>query len=92
MTDQRELVDRVAAVARVGHNKGKPGTSLAETSRVFYDRVAPVVSGDVSFDAVRRLFTEDDTLRTPPTVTSYAPFNGPSPHTLRQAAVRSPRS
>jgi hypothetical protein len=41
------------------------------------------VSGDISLDAVRKLFTEDDVLRTPATVTCYAPFNGPSRVTLR---------
>jgi len=66
-------------------DEGKPGEPLPEASRAFYDRVAPVVSGEVAFDAVRKLFTEDGTLRTPPTVTCYAPFNGPSQVTLRQA-------
>ncbi|WP_327402114.1 transglutaminase domain-containing protein [Streptomyces sp. NBC_01288] len=66
-------------------DEGKPGEPLPESSREFYDQVAPVVSGEVAFDAVRRLFTEDDTLRTPPTVTCYAPFNGPSEVTLRQS-------
>jgi hypothetical protein len=37
----------------------------------------------VSFEAVRKLFAEDDVLRTPPTVTCYAPFNGPHLVTLR---------
>lgn len=41
------------------------------------------MSGDVSLAAARQLFAEDDTLRTPRTVTSYAPFNGPSLVTLR---------
>ncbi|WP_405991604.1 transglutaminase family protein [Streptomyces sp. NBC_00986] len=66
-------------------DEGKPGEPLPEASRAFYDRVAPVVSGEVAFDAVRKLFTEDDTLRTPPTVTCYAPFNGPSEVTLRRS-------
>ena len=48
-----------------------------------YDRVAPVVSGEVSFEAVRKLFAEDDVLRTPETVTCYAPYNGTSLVTLR---------
>lgn len=39
--------------------------------------------GEVSFDAARKLFAEDDTLRTPKTVTCYAPFNGPSLVALR---------
>ncbi|MFJ6084383.1 transglutaminase-like domain-containing protein [Streptomyces sp. NPDC092369] len=62
---------------------GKPGGQLPEAARQFYDRVAPVVSGEVSFTAARDLFTKDDTLRTPDTVMSYAPFNGPSRVTLR---------
>jgi len=66
-----------------GEDEGEPGTALPEASREFYDGVAPVVSGEVSFEAVRTLFAEDDVLRTPKTVTSYAPFNGPSPATLR---------
>lgn len=66
-----------------GEAEGEPGTPLPEPARVFYDRVAPVVSGDVSFDAVRGLFAGDDVLRTPKTVTCYAPFNGPSRVTLR---------
>ncbi|MEU5318854.1 transglutaminase-like domain-containing protein [Streptomyces sp. NPDC021056] len=66
-----------------GEDEGEPGTPLPEPSRRFYDGVAPVVSGELSFKAVRELFTEDDVLRTPQTVTSYAPFNGPSVITLR---------
>ncbi|MEU9455916.1 transglutaminase domain-containing protein [Streptomyces sp. NPDC048277] len=66
-----------------GDDGGEFGEPLPEEVRRFYDRVAPVVAGEVSFAAVRELFTEDDTLRTPPTVTCYAPFNGPSQVTLR---------
>ncbi|MFI6565451.1 transglutaminase-like domain-containing protein [Streptomyces sp. NPDC050534] len=66
-----------------GEAEGEPGEPLPEPARLFYDRVAPVVSGDVSFDAARTLFAEDDVLRTPKTVTCYAPFNGPSRVTLR---------
>ncbi|WP_328749514.1 transglutaminase-like domain-containing protein [Streptomyces sp. NBC_00285] len=66
-----------------GEDEGEPGDPLPEPSRLFYDRVAPVVSGEVSFEAARRLFDEEDVLRTPRTVTSYAPFNGPSDVTLR---------
>jgi hypothetical protein len=64
-------------------DEGKPGEPLPESSRLFYDRVAPVVSGEVAFEAARELFGTDDTLRTPDTVMSYAPFNGPSRVTLR---------
>ncbi|WP_406443290.1 transglutaminase-like domain-containing protein [Streptomyces sp. NBC_01613] len=66
-----------------GEDEGKPGEPLPESSREFYDRVAPVTYGEVSFDAARKLFAEDDTLRTPKTVTCYAPFNGPSLVALR---------
>ncbi|MEU9173679.1 transglutaminase domain-containing protein [Streptomyces sp. NPDC048420] len=66
-----------------GEDEGEPGTPLPERAREFYDRVASVVSGEVSFEAVRKLFAEDDVLRTPETVTCYAPFNGTSLVTLR---------
>ncbi|MEV7737352.1 transglutaminase domain-containing protein [Streptomyces sp. NPDC088921] len=66
-----------------GEDEGEPGTPLSEAAREFYDRVAPVVSGDVSFEAARRLFAEEDVLRTPSTVTCYAPFNGAHLVTLR---------
>ena len=77
-----------------GEDEGKPGEPLPEPSRAFYDRVAPVTCGEVSVEAARKLFAEDDVLRTPQTVTCYAPFNGPSRVTLRpaQATVRSPRT
>ncbi|KUO21022.1 transglutaminase-like domain-containing protein [Streptomyces dysideae] len=66
-----------------GEDEGEPGSPLPESSREFYDRVAPVISGEVSFEAARKLFAEDDILRTPQTVTCYAPFNGQSLVTLR---------
>ena len=66
-----------------GEDEGKPGEPLPQSSREFYDRVAPVVSDEVSYETARKLFTEDDVLRTPRTVTCYAPFNGPSLVTLR---------
>ncbi|WP_327718626.1 transglutaminase-like domain-containing protein [Streptomyces sp. NBC_00490] len=66
-----------------GEDEGEPGTPLPEPSRKFYDGVAPVVSDEISFQAARKLFAENEVLRTPQTVTSYAPFNGPSVITLR---------
>jgi hypothetical protein len=66
-----------------GEDEGEPGDPLPESSRGFYDRVAPVTCGEVSLNAARKLFAEDDVLRTPKTVTCYAPFNGPSVVTLR---------
>jgi hypothetical protein len=38
---------------------------------------------DVPFEAARRLFAENDGPRTPATVLSYAPFNGPRQVSLR---------
>lgn len=48
-----------------------------------YDGVAEMTAGDVPFGAVRQLFMENDGLRTPQTVISLAPFNGPSEIILR---------
>lgn len=73
-----------------GEDEGEPGTPLPQPSREFYDGVAPVVSGEIPFEAARKLFTEDDILRTPQTVTCYAPFNGPSQVTLRQSDTPTP--
>lgn len=57
---------------------------LTEPTRNLYDQVSQLTGrDDVPFDAVRALFTQDDRLRTPHTVTSLAPFNGPSLVTLR---------
>ena len=66
-----------------GMDEGKPGTPLSEPARELYDRAALVADDDVPFDAARKLFTEDDTLRTPKTVLCSAPYNGPSHVTLR---------
>ncbi|WP_181139162.1 hypothetical protein [Streptomyces sp. Ru72] len=52
-------------------------------ARELYDAAAQVTAEDVSFTAVRALFAENDGLRTPQTVTSLAPFNGPSEVTVR---------
>ncbi|CAM5703507.1 Transglutaminase-like domain-containing protein OS=Streptomyces aurantiogriseus OX=66870 GN=GCM10010251_64070 PE=4 SV=1 [Streptomyces aurantiogriseus] len=64
-----------------GPDGGRP--EMPDPTRALYDRAAEVTSGEVSFDAVRRLFTENDSLRTPKTVLSLAPFNGPRHVTLR---------
>ena len=66
-----------------GMDEGKPGTPLSEAARELYDRAALVTGDEVPFDAARKLFTEDDTLRTPKTVLCSAPYNGPSQVTLR---------
>jgi hypothetical protein len=52
--------------------------------RRLYDEVAEVTCGDVTLDAVRRMFTGNEDLRTPSTVLSLAPFNGPRQVTLRR--------
>ncbi|MEU6350190.1 transglutaminase-like domain-containing protein [Streptomyces sp. NPDC047072] len=71
-----------------GEDDGEPGTPLSDRARVVFDRVAPVVSGEVSMEAVRRVFAEEEGLRTPRTVTSYATFLGKSLVELRQAILR----
>ncbi|MBR8639647.1 transglutaminase domain-containing protein [Streptomyces tuirus] len=48
-----------------------------------YDQTSLVVCDDVPFDEARKLFAENEGLRTPKTVLSLAPFNGPSEVTLR---------
>jgi hypothetical protein len=65
-----------------------PGAGLEgempDAIREMYDRAAQVAGDEVPFSAARKLFTEDDGLRTPKTVLSLAPFNGPSEVTLRE--------
>ncbi|MEV6740911.1 hypothetical protein AB0N14_29880 [Streptomyces sp. NPDC051104] len=56
---------------------------MTDAIRELYDGAARVTAEDGSFTAVRELFAENDGLRTPRTVTSLAPFNGPSEVTLR---------
>jgi hypothetical protein len=56
---------------------------MTDAIRELYDRAAEVSGDEVPFGAARRLFTEHDGLRTPPTVLSLAPFNGPAQVTLR---------
>ncbi|MFI7276258.1 transglutaminase-like domain-containing protein [Streptomyces sp. NPDC049879] len=58
---------------------------MTDTLRALYDRAAPLSSDTVPFDAVRTLFRAEDGLRTPATVLSLAPFDGPSRVTLRTA-------
>ncbi|MEU1286151.1 transglutaminase domain-containing protein [Kitasatospora sp. NPDC005856] len=59
------------------------GTGSTNTPNAPYDEVAHLTSGPVDLPAVRRLFAEHDALRTPKTVLSLAPFNGPREVTLR---------
>ncbi|WP_239067884.1 hypothetical protein [Actinomadura bangladeshensis] len=56
---------------------------LTDDIRDLYHRVALLTSDKVRFEAVRTAFTEDENLRTPRTVLSLAPFNGPRQVTLR---------
>ncbi|MFD4483506.1 transglutaminase domain-containing protein [Streptomyces sp. NPDC058471] len=56
---------------------------MTDTIRKLYDGVAEMTAREVPFGAVRQLFLENDGLRTPQTVISLAPFNGPSGIALR---------
>ena len=49
-----------------------------------YDLASRVADDEIVFDAARTLFTENAGLRTPATVLSLAPFNGPREVTLRR--------
>ena len=49
-----------------------------------YDLASRVVEDEIVFEAARTLFAENAGLRTPATVLSLAPFNGPHEVTLRQ--------
>ncbi|HTJ68521.1 MAG TPA: transglutaminase-like domain-containing protein [Actinospica sp.] len=49
-----------------------------------YDLAAQVADDEIVFEAARNLFTENAGLRTPATVLSLAPFNGPHEVTLRR--------
>jgi hypothetical protein len=56
---------------------------MTDAIRERYDQASLVSVDDVPFDTARKLFAENDRLRTPRTVRSLAPFNGPSDVTLR---------
>ncbi|MFF5213193.1 transglutaminase-like domain-containing protein [Streptosporangium sp. NPDC000396] len=56
---------------------------MTDATCELYDQASLVACDDVPFDAVRKLFAENEELRTPKTVLSLAPFNGPSEVTLR---------
>jgi hypothetical protein len=56
---------------------------MTDEIRELYDRVAVLTHGEVPFGATRELFTGHDSLRTPGTVLSMAPFTGPAEVTLR---------
>ncbi|MDL4819724.1 transglutaminase-like domain-containing protein [Actinomadura opuntiae] len=57
--------------------------ALTDDVRALYDQVAHVTRDEVDFDTARALFTGNRALRTPRTVLSLAPFNGPANVVLR---------
>lgn len=59
------------------------GQELTDPFRELYDRVAPVVGDEVAFAEMRELFAGHEGLRTPKTVLSLAPYNGPREVVLR---------
>jgi hypothetical protein len=56
---------------------------MTDATCALYDQVSLVVGDDVPFDAARKLFAENEGLRTPKVVLSLAPFNGPREVMLR---------
>jgi hypothetical protein len=56
---------------------------MTDAACELYDQASLVACDDVSFDAARKLFAENEGLRTPKAVLSLAPFNGPREVTLR---------
>ncbi|MDX3228232.1 transglutaminase domain-containing protein [Streptomyces sp. ME19-01-6] len=56
---------------------------VTDALRALHDRAALVAGDDVPFSAARKLFEGEAGLRTPKTVLSLAPFNGPREVTLR---------
>ncbi|MEH0424036.1 transglutaminase-like domain-containing protein [Streptomyces sp. B21-083] len=70
-----------------GTEAGEDGRSMTDPLRELYDRVSLVVApdspGDISFEAVRRTFAEEDGVRTPETVLQLSEFNPPRHVTLR---------
>lgn len=56
---------------------------MTDEIRALYDRAAAVTAHEPDFAATRALFAAEDGLRTPRTVLSLAPLNGPAQVTLR---------
>jgi hypothetical protein len=56
---------------------------MTDALRELHDRASLVAGDDVPFSAARKLFLDEEKLRTPKTVLSLAPFNGPREVTLR---------
>jgi hypothetical protein len=65
-----------------GIGAGSDG-DMTEEIYDLYDMAARVADDEVAFEAARSLFAENAGLRTPATVLSLAPFNGPREVTLR---------
>ncbi|GHE53018.1 transglutaminase-like domain-containing protein [Streptomyces capitiformicae] len=59
------------------------GQELTNPVRELYDQVSPVVGDEVPFAEMRELFAGHEGLRTPRTVLSLAPYNGPREVVLR---------
>ncbi|WP_214323189.1 transglutaminase-like domain-containing protein [Nonomuraea sediminis] len=65
-----------------GTGSGGDGEMTPSTCEL-YDQVSLTACDEVSFDAARKLFADDERLRTPKMVLSLAPFNGPREIRLR---------
>ena len=71
-----DLVRDVAALNKmetlpwdVWGSQPKPGEQLDDSQLAYFDRLAPLsLDPDASFDELRKLYTQDDRLRVPPTV------------------------
>jgi hypothetical protein len=57
--------------------------TMTDVLRELYDHASLMAGDDVPFHAARTLFAENEMLRTPETVLSLAPFNGPREVRLR---------
>jgi hypothetical protein len=57
---------------------------MTDEIRDLYDMASQVAEDEVVFEAARTLFSENSGLRTPATILSLAPFNGPREVTLRR--------
>jgi Transglutaminase-like superfamily len=60
------------------------GDNMTDEIYDLYDLASRVVEDEIVFEAARTLFAENAGLRTPATVLSLAPFNGPREVTLRR--------
>lgn len=62
-------------------------TEMTDAVCELHDHASLVAGDDVLLDAARTLFSANEGLRTPETVVSLAPFNGPSEVRLRRQAL-----